>query len=356
LKSESELMNLCFEQALKGQYLVPPDPYVGCILEYQGNVLSEGYRHHYGGVPAEIDALKKVDDPVKRKKSTLFLNIEPICNGEERSPVTTLIQSEVKRVVIGVRIDGRSIAKLREAKIEVIEGVEERRARFLNRRFFTSLEKERPYIIVKWSETSDGFIARAKDDEPEWITAETGRALAHTLRAREMSILVGTNTALSDNPELVARPPNLTASAFRNPLRLVIDKKLSLPKTLNLFDGKVPTLVINSTEEGKRGLLEYVRIDFSLPVLDQILKRLAERNIVSLIVEGGAITHSSFIQSGLWDEAHIFRSPKKFGRGICSPALIGNPVNSAKRSVGDDQFFVYSNHDFGNYPGFPSEP
>ena len=237
---------------------------------------------------------------------------------------------------------GKGVERLRKAGIEVEAGLLEQACRELNRRFFTFHEKMRPYIILKWAQTLDGFIdaERTREDfgEPVWITGDLALRLVHKIRSEESAILVGTRTAEKDNPSLTVR--HWSGS---NPVRVVIDKNLRLPKTLNLFDGSQKTLVFNALHEEEKNNTVRIRIRFDKPVIPQILNQLYKRNILSVIVEGGRQLLESFLQSGLWDEAHVFIGNKFFLSGVSAPRITGKIV--ANELLDSDRLIVFENPD-----------
>src|SRR5690606_16475451 len=254
--------------------------------------------------------------------STVYVTLEPCTHFGKTPPCADmLIEHGVQRVVIGSadsnpKVTGGGAAKLKAAGIEVVTGVLEEACRYMNRRFFTFVEQRRPYIILKWAETSDRYIARL-NRESKWISDKVSRQLVHRWRAEEDAILVGSGTAEADNPRLTVRD-----WTGRNPIRILIDRKLRLGSPLHLFDGAVQTIVYNTIKsEETKGV---VRVKLSeQDFLNEMMADLHSRNVQSLIVEGGARTLKLFIEAGLWDEARVFRSPQLFGSGIPAPQLVG---------------------------------
>lgn len=339
-------MQRCIELARLGAGSVSPNPMVGCVIVCGNEIVGEGFHRKYGEAHAEVNAVNSVATPELLKESTLYVSLEPCAHHGRTPPCTGLIiEKQIPRVVIGAadsspEVAGRGIKKLMEAGIEVVSGVLGQECRELNKRFSTFHEKKRPYIILKWAQTSDGFIdiARESSDygEPNWITGDLALRLVHKIRAEEDAIIVGTNTALKDNPSLSVRN-----WAGESSLRIVIDKELKLPETLKFFDGTQKTLILNALKTEKEDLTEWFKLDFSKDILPQILSELFSRKILSLIVEGGRQLLESFIRDGLWDEAHVFSGNKFFFSGIEAPKIQG--VQTACELLDYDRLFIFRN-------------
>lgn len=318
---EPRFMDHALDLASRGGRAVMPNPMVGAVIVRDGVVIGEGYHQRYGGPHAEVMAVESVTDRSLLKGSTLYVTLEPCSHFGKTPPCADLvIESGIPSVVVGCRdpnpkVAGQGIQRLRDAGIKVHEGVRERECIVLNRRFMLFHLERRPYVILKWAETADRYIAR-EDGTSKWISSEFSRRTAHRWRAHEMSILVGTTTARVDDPRLTVRFVEGT-----NPLRVVIDRELSLPHSLALFDNEVETWVFNSHTEKHEGLTSWKRLDPSRPIPEQILESLYEAKRLSLIVEGGSRTIQSFIDAGLWDEARVFQSRKRFDTGIAAPNL-----------------------------------
>lgn len=314
-------MERALQLAEQGRGRVSPNPMVGCVIVHYDEIIGEGFHQQYGGPHAEVNAINSVKNPDLLKESTCYVSLEPCAHYGKTPPCADLlIEKGVKRVVIAAMdsnplVGGRGVEKLRNAGIEVLPGVLEKEARDLNMRFFTMIEKQRPFIILKWAQTADGFVAR-KNFDSKWISSEQSRTLVHQWRAEEDAILVGTNTAQYDNPQL-----NVRDWAGNSPLRLVIDKSLRLPKSLHLFDQSHPTIVYNlekSSQEGDNlGFVKLPQIGFLKALLDD----LNQRKIQSLFVEGGSQLLNAFLSEGLWDEARVFQSGSVFGEGISAPKM-----------------------------------
>ncbi len=308
---------------------VSPNPMVGSVIVHENRIIGEGWHQAYGGPHAEVNALNSLSDKTLLKNSTVYVTLEPCSHFGKTPPCSDLlIENNVGKVVIAnidtnPVVNGGGVHKLRAAGIEVITGILDKRGRELNKRFFTFMEKKRPYIILKWAETSDGFIAR-KNFDSKWISDEFSRQLVHKLRAHEDAVLVGMRTAQLDNPELSVRD-----WTGRNPMRVVVDRFLKLSQTLNLFDGSQKTLVYNVLRHDESSDLSLIRVDEE-NFLTNLLHDLYKRNIQSVVVEGGAQTLQAFISAELWDEALVFISPQNFHDGISAPAISGVVESIAK--------------------------
>lgn len=337
-------MRRCIELALLGMGNVAPNPMVGCVIVHRKKIIGEGFHQQYGGPHAEVNAVKAVSDEQLLKESTLYVSLEPCAHFGLTPPCTNLIiEKQIPRVVIGTtdpfaKVAGKGIEKLRQAGIEVTVGILEKECRELNKRFFTYHEKQRPYVILKWAQTADGYIDLKRKEEdygtPTWITGDLALRLVHKIRSEEGAILVGTNTALKDNPSLTVR--HWTNNV---PVRVVIDRSLRLPGTLNLFDGSAKTLIFNSVKEQTQGMNTWVKIGFGKDVTRQILDNLYRQKILSVIVEGGKQLIDSFIRDNLWDEMHVFSGNTFFADGVRAPGVSG--TKAAEERLDSDLLQVY---------------
>lgn len=325
----------CLELAKNGLGKVAPNPMVGCVIVYENKIIGEGYHQEYGKAHAEVNAINSVQDKTLLQKSTLYVNLEPCAHFGKTPPCANLIaEHNIPRVVIGCidsfsEVSGKGIEKLKNAGIEVMVGILERESLGLNKRFFTFHTKKQPYIILKWAETKDGFIdvdrsfdKLRKTNTNNWITTPLSKQLVHKWRSEESAIMVGTNTALNDNPKL-----NVREWVGKNPIRLVIDLQDRLPKDLHVFDKKIPTVVFSSTRERQEKNLTFVKINDLKNLLTEVLNELYKRNIQSVIVEGGAKLLQSFIDQNLWDEARVFIGNKNFVNGLKAPKIKGNLIS-----------------------------
>ena len=345
---QEKYMYRCLELARMGAGNVSPNPMVGCVIVHNNSIIGEGFHEKYGQAHAEVNAINAVKNPELLNESTLYVSLEPCAHFGLTPPCSTLIvEKKIPNVVIGAidtfaKVAGKGIERMEKAGINVQVGVLENECRELNKRFFTFHDKKRPYIFLKWAETTDGFIdfERSENEfgEPSWITGKKALAQVHQMRAEEDAILVGTNTALKDNPSLTVRHCD-----GKNPVRLVIDNHLRLPENLNLFDGSVKTIVFNSLKDEETKSIEFVKINFDKKLISHILKTLYKRNIQSLIVEGGKQILDSFIEAKLWDETFRFIGNKNFESGIKAPQISASVIRSEK--IDTDQLFVYKNND-----------
>lgn len=311
-------MQRAFELAMAGVGEVSPNPMVGCVIVSDGKVIGEGYHRKYGGPHAEVQAVNSVQDKNMIQRSDVYVTLEPCSHFGKTPPCADLlIEHRPKRVLIANTdpnplVSGNGVRKLETAGIEVLTGICSEAGEELNKRFFTFMRQQRPYIILKWAETADGFVARENYDS-KWISNPYSRQLVHRWRTEEDAIMVGTNTARYDDPKLNARDWH-----GNDPLRVVIDKNLRLSPELQLFSDGLPTLCYNLEKTDKAGATDFIRLaeeDF----LEQLIADLYSRRIQSLIVEGGSALLQSFIEKNLWDEARVFKSEIQFGKGIASP-------------------------------------
>jgi len=337
-------MKQCLLLAAQRQGKVAPNPMVGCVIVYEGNIIGEGCHMQYGGPHAEVNAINSVTDKTLLPQSTLFVNLEP-CSHKGKTPpcADLIIANKIKEVVVGCRdsnplVAGKGIQKLKKAGIQVIEDVLKGECRELNKRFFTFHEKKRPYVILKWAQTLDGFISKNAPfkKEENWITGVESKKLVHQWRAQEQAIMIGTNTAILDNPELTVR---LTEG--ENPLRVVIDENLAIPFSNLVFSPDTETLVFTALNAQDRNRVNYCKTDFSKNILPFVMEVLYERKIISVIIEGGAHLLSSFIEDGLWDEARVFIGNKRFSGGLKAPAIAGKEVSVL--AYGEDELRVLKN-------------
>lgn len=339
MRTDSHYMLRCFELAKQGMGLVSPNPLVGCVIVKDGKIIGEGWHQQYGGAHAEVHAINQVADKSQLVGSTVYVNLEPCAHVGKTPPCADLlIQHKVGKVIIAnidtnPLVGGKGITKLKAAGIEVEQGILEPEGRGLNKRFFAFYERQRPYIILKWAQTLDGFIART-NYESKWISHEQSRQLVHKWRSEEDAVLVGTKTAAHDNPMLTVRH-----WSGRNPVRVVIDRFLRLPDNLSLFDGSVKTICYNVLKHEEHPNVLLIRLAEN-NFLESILEHLISIGIQSIIVEGGATTLSLFINQGLWDEARVFTSSRQFHAGIAAPAFTG--LLMAEEKIDTDTLRVYS--------------
>lgn len=320
-------MTRCFSLAKAGAGHVAPNPMVGAILVYNGHIIGEGYHRQYGLSHAEVNCINSVDEHDKEliEKSTMYVSLEPCAHFGKTPPCTNLIiEKKIGTVIIACRdiyneVNGKGIEMLKANGVKVITGVLEKEGGEINRRFFTFHSRRRPYIILKWAQSENGSIANA-DYSSLHISNEYTNRLVHKWRSEEAAILVGTNTALHDNPLLTNRHWK-----GNKPVRLVIDKELKLPPSLNLLDSSVKTIVLNNLKQQENLNLVYYRIPGGNEFITQMLQALYQLKIQSVLVEGGRRLLQSFIDAGLWDEARVITNGSlQIPGGIKAPVLNGN--------------------------------
>ena len=333
LTDHEKYMHRCLELAEKGSGYVAPNPMVGAILVHDGKIIGEGYHQQYGQAHAEVNCINSVDKGNKHriKNSILYVSLEPCAHFGKTPPCTDLIiANQIPDVVIGCRdpfkeVDGKGIENLKTAGVNVVYGILEKECQQLNKRFFTYHTQHRPYIILKWAETGDRKIA-GNGTGRLYISNEQTNRLVHKWRSEEASILVGTNTALLDDPELTSR--NWKGPS---PIRLVVDMDLKLPFSLKIFNAKQKTIVFNTIKHEENPNLNFYQVTEDVSLVHQIVNALYQLKIQSLIVEGGAKLLQSFIEEGMWDEARVIKNDKLIiQHGLAAPEL---PVRDAKQDI-----------------------
>ncbi len=346
MTTDEKYMSRCLELAKLGAGSTAPNPMVGSVIVHNGKIIGEGYHQKHGEPHAEVNAINSVANPKLLPESTIYVTLEPCAHFGLTPPCSDLIVSHrIPRVVIGTidpfaEVAGRGIEKLERGGVDVTLGVLENECRELNKRFFTFHEKKRPYIILKWAQTVDGFIdidrTQKEFGEPTWITGDLALRLVHKIRSHESAILVGRKTAEKDNPSLTVRH-----WSGKNPMRLVLDRKLQLPQSLNLFDQTEKTVVFNSVKNSTDKNNELREIDFNKNIVPQILDELYKLNIQSVIVEGGKQLIESFIDAAIWDEIHLFTGNKFFYSGVKAPKISGKII--AAEVLDSDHLTVFRN-------------
>ena len=337
-------MYRCLELAVKGLGHVSPNPMVGCVIVLNEKIIGEGYHEHYGYGHAEPNAIAQVSDDLLAK-STLYVTLEPCSHYGKTPPCADLIISKgIKKVVVGnldsnPLVAGKGIKKLKDAGIDVEYGILDKECRELNKRFFTFHEKKRPYIILKWAQTQDGFISHwplPEFKEDNWITGTESKTLSHQWRSQEQAILIGYNTLMADNPLLTARLVN-----GKNPIRLILSRNADLNKEFNIFNSDARSIIFNSIKDEVIGNIEFVKIDWNQKV-KQVLEYCYKNNIMSVIIEGGTNTIYNFTNSNAWDEARVFVNPhKKFEHGISAPDL--SFTKKSPQQIGGDLLYTLVN-------------
>lgn len=344
---EERYMQRCLDLAVLGAGTVSPNPMVGAVIVHDGYIIGEGYTSPYGGPHAEVkaieDAYRKLGESEAKDRfqtSTMYVSLEPCSHFGKTPPCADmLVTLQFSRVVIGcldpfAKVNGQGLKKLRDAGIEATVGVLEEACMFINRRFFTSIQQQRPYVILKWAETSDGFFSR-EEGRQQWISNKASKQLVHKWRGEEDTILVGTATALIDNPALTTR-----LWSGKNPKRILIDKELKVATDAAIFNEEAETIVFNAHQTDWQKSRKFIALEnFNLYLPQQILYQLYLMDVQSLIVEGGAKTLQSFIDAGLWDEARVFVSPQTWGYGKPAPRLTVRA--NVEQKVGDDNLRTY---------------
>jgi diaminohydroxyphosphoribosylaminopyrimidine deaminase/5-amino-6-(5-phosphoribosylamino)uracil reductase len=324
-----------------------PNPMVGSVIVYNDKIIGEGWHKKAGEPHAEVNAINSVKDKSLLNKATIYVSLEPCSHFGKTPPCCDLIiKNKIPNVVIGTvdpneKVAGNGIKKLIEAGTHVIVGMLEAECNELNKRFFTFHEKKRPYVILKWAESQDGFIAPLEklEKKPVWITSQYSRQLVHKWRSEEQAILVGTQTVIDDNPKLDVR--DWTGN---NPIRVVLDQNNRVSNDSQIFDGQTKTIVFSKLKSAveKENIIFEV-IDFEQNIATQIVQKLYQHQIQSVIIEGGRQTLQTFIDSNLWDEARIFIGNIQIRNGIKAPIIVKKSFE--KLSIGDDELILSRNDD-----------
>jgi diaminohydroxyphosphoribosylaminopyrimidine deaminase/5-amino-6-(5-phosphoribosylamino)uracil reductase len=326
MSSPEFFMSRCLALAANAIGHVSPNPMVGAVLVYDGRIIGEGYHEQYGKAHAEVNCINNVKEGDKHliKDATIYVSLEPCAHHGKTPPCADLIiANNIKQVVVGSDdrnplVAGKGITKLRNAGIKVTEHVLQKECDFLNRRFMAFHREHRPYIILKWAESADGFFA-PHDEKKMWLTNEYSKKLVHKWRTEEDAILIGTKTALIDDPLLTAR-----LCEGRNPTRILIDMNLKVPQDSNIFNDDALTIVYNNHKEGLESGTVFIKVNSTNDLPQLIAADLYHRKVQSVIIEGGAYTLTQFIEQGLWDETRIFISPTLLNGGIKAPSIAGS--------------------------------
>ena len=344
MEKDQLYMQRCVELAKLGNRSAYPNPLVGAVIVHNDQIIGEGYHQKYGEAHAEVNAINSVKNKSLLKESTIYVSLEPCAHFGKTPPCSDLIiKNQLKSVVIGCidtysEVSGKGIERLKKSGIAVKVGILEEECRALNKRFFTFHEKKRPYIILKWAETKDGFIDKIRKDNTSkinWITQPETKTLVHQWRSEEHGILIGCNTALNDNPTLTVR--NVEGI---NPIRILLDKNLKVNKEASIFNSESETIILNNLRDEEKGHLKHIQLsDFSI---GSILNALYKKNIQSIIVEGGAKTIQNFIDENIWDEARVLVGKIEFNEGLKAPKLSRLPKQ--KIDFFGDKIFFYQNN------------
>jgi len=336
-----EFMKLALDAASKGWPRVVPNPMVGCVITKNGNVISIGHHEIFGGPHAEVVAVNKMPGNILPSDCTLYVTLEPCTHFGKTPPcVDLLIEKGFKKVVVATTdpnplVAGKGIEKLRNAGIEVVTGILEKEAIDLNRRFFTFHSQGRPYIILKWAITSDGFVSRdpaPADRSQNLITRNDAQQFVHELRATSQGIMVGKNTVKIDDPALTTR-----LVEGKNPTRIVLDKNLELSTSLQVFNTDAATVIYNRLKDEEVKNVVFKKLDFEQDILNSVLSDLHLKGIQTLLVEGGPKLLESFLAADVWDEAFVFQNPDlRFEKGLKGPVF---PLKNSFELIGQDKLF-----------------
>jgi diaminohydroxyphosphoribosylaminopyrimidine deaminase/5-amino-6-(5-phosphoribosylamino)uracil reductase len=338
-------MQRCLDLAVLAKGKVSPNPMVGCVIVHNECIIGEGYHQQYGEAHAEVNAINSVFSSYPKqaaqwlKEATAYVSLEPCAHYGKTPPCADLlIEHQLKRVVIGntdpfAGVNGKGIGKLKEAGIEVMTGILEAKCSEVNRRFFTRITQHRPYIILKWAQTQDGYFAPSNPQQ-RWITGPEAKTLVHLWRSEEYAVLVGKKTALIDNPQL-----NTREIEGKNPIRLIIDKSLDIPQSHHLYNQDAKTIIFNEVKTDVAGNINFIEMEdmhFYLP--QKLAYQLYLMDIQSVIIEGGINLLQQFIDANLWDEARIFTGNTTWNEGLKAPQVNGETV--LQTAVGKDSLEI----------------
>ncbi len=338
MTTEERFMARCLYLANLGKYRVAPNPMVGAVIVYNNRIIGEGYHQEYGKPHAEPNAIHSVkeEDKLFLSESTLYVNLEPCSHYGKTPPCAALIVSKkIKKVVIGTldpnpKVAGRGVKILEEAGIEVSVGILEKEALFLNRRFFTFQTQKRPFIILKWAQSADGFIDKKRTspkETPTLISNPITQKMTHKMRAENMGIMVGKNTVLLDNPSLTVR-----SWRGQSPIRIAFDRKNEIPESFKIKNNAVKSLIIGNTTNKKSENLVYLGVEDTFQ-LTSVLEKLYHENIHSILVEGGSTLLQSFLSLNVWDEINVEITPVKIFDGVKSPTLPNNAIETSRSVI-----------------------
>ena len=341
---DAQFMQRCLDLAQKGSGFVAPNPMVGAVLVHDGKIIGEGWHQRYGEAHAEVNC---INDTISKgyesviSKSTLYVSLEPCAHHGKTPPCDQLIiQYKIPRVVVGCRdpfsqVNGKGIEHLIQAGVEVKTGVLENECQRINKRFFCFHQQHRPYIILKWAQTADGFIGSGTTDR--WlISNETTNRVVHLWRGEEAAIMVGATTVQLDNPQLTNRSGYGSQS-----VRVVVDRSLNLSHDYNVFDQQTPTIILNEKKQAQEGAVSYIQLNLHLSFVESVCEALYAQNIQSVLIEGGAQLLSLFIQSGCWDEARVITNNlMKKNHGVKAPQLT-HAIRLHNEILGQDMISYY---------------
>ena len=347
MKVQEKYIKRCIELAKNGLGTTYPNPLVGCIIVNENKIIGEGWHKKSGQAHAEVIAIESVQNKKLLSSSTLYVSLEPCSHFGKTPPCADLIlKYKIPNVVIGTidpnsKVAGKGIQKLKDSGVNVTFGILEKECNELNKRFFTFHRKSRPFIILKWAESSDGFISpkNRSEEKPVWISNEYSRQLVHKWRSEEQAILVGTQTIIDDNPSLTVRD-----WTGENPIRVIIDKENNVDSSKNVFDNQAKAIVFSSKEVTSNSeTIQNIKIDFDINSTQTIVEKLYENNIQSIIIEGGRKTIQSFIDANIWDEARVFNGEIKLHDGTKAPEF--KKAIYSKSYLKKDTLLTYRNDD-----------
>jgi diaminohydroxyphosphoribosylaminopyrimidine deaminase/5-amino-6-(5-phosphoribosylamino)uracil reductase len=346
---DEKYMYRCLQLAHNGKGFVHPNPMVGSVIVHDDRIIGEGYHRQYGKAHAEANAIDSVKDKLLLKESTMYVSLEPCSHYGKTPPCAQLIiDNQIPRVAVASldpypAVSGRGIKMLQAAGIDVVTGVLGQEARMLNREFFTVQTQDRPYIYLKWAQTQDGFIDKLRHEnecpQPTPISNDFCRMLVHKKRAEAGAIMIGTNTAVNDNPSLTTR-----YWYGQSPVRVVLDRQGRIPHDYNIFNGKAETIVFTEHTESAVEKAEFIRVKFDEKLFENIFTVLKRRKINSILVEGGKKLLQSLIDKELWDEAYIEVSGIFLGDGVGAPAIDGTVLEEWKWGTSKQIHIVPDNY------------
>lgn len=341
--SDEQYIERCIQLAENARGNTSPNPLVGSVIVHNGQIIGEGWHQKAGEAHAEVNAINSVLNKELLKESTIYVSLEPCAHFGKTPPCSDLIiEHKIPRVVIGCRdpfdaVNGKGIEKLKNAGIDIKVGVKEKECLALNASFFTFHTQKRPYIILKWAQTADGFIDKNRDKKARginWITQPSTKILVHKWRKEVDAILVGAKTVVNDNPELTTRLWD-----GKSPIRIIIDPKSSIPQSSKVLYGSVETFILTKTEKTSESNVKYIAIDENESIINAVVTLCYQREIQSILIEGGAFTLQQFIDVQLWDEARVLTGSPSFGAGLKAPNLGMSPTE--RQAYGEDTLKVY---------------
>jgi diaminohydroxyphosphoribosylaminopyrimidine deaminase/5-amino-6-(5-phosphoribosylamino)uracil reductase len=346
MTTDEKYMLRCLQLASQGVGFVAPNPMVGAVVVHNDRIIGEGYHHKFGQPHAEPNAVNSVTEKELLPESTLYVNLEP-CSFYGKTPPCAdfIVRSGIRKVVIGTidpnpKVAGKGIKILQNAGVEVTCGVLENECRELNKRFFTFQEKKRPYIILKWAQTADGFIDKKRKDvseSPLLISNSITRQLTHKFRSENQSIMIGSNTVLLDNPSLTVR-----YWTGKSPIRIILNRSGNIPANYNVLNNEVETVIFTMYPGTNKQRLTYEYFDFENENILALINRIYKRGIHSVLIEGGARLLTSFIEAGLWDEANVEVSEITINEGVVAPKIDTIPCSMK----------MYDNHKWISYKNY----